>query len=217
MSAEQDSIIARALARNDRYLLEFVERDVICPYAKRCRETGKLHRRVMLQTLPDVEEVTDALQLLEAQPQESTEVALVLFPGLTLGFQEFCVFAEQVRTAYAAQTANRPAYFLVVFHPEAPLDASDADKLVSFLRRSPDPTLQLVKASVLEAVRGGSPGGSVYLSPEAIAEALRTPPAIELSVSEKIGINNFETMRRVGLASRQALLTALHGFEPAGT
>ena len=39
------------------------------------------------------------------------------------------------------------------FHPDAPLDLATAARLVPFLRRSPDPMLQLVPFAVLDAVR----------------------------------------------------------------
>ena len=44
----EDPRIAAALARNERYVREFVEAFNLCPYARRCRETGKLQRVVLL-------------------------------------------------------------------------------------------------------------------------------------------------------------------------
>ena len=42
-----ESIEAGALARNDRYLREFVEALELCPFARKCRESGRLARRVL--------------------------------------------------------------------------------------------------------------------------------------------------------------------------
>src|SRR3954464_7080420 len=65
-----------ALARNDRYLREFVEALRMCPYAQACRESGKLQRRV----LHSREEALPAIRQIETLPPESVEVALLIFP-----------------------------------------------------------------------------------------------------------------------------------------
>src|SRR5260370_1140442 len=70
-----------ALERNDRYVREFVEALRICPYAKQCRETGKLHRRVLFG--PD--EALPAIRAIEALPADSLEVPLLIFPSPPAG------------------------------------------------------------------------------------------------------------------------------------
>src|SRR5436305_7677037 len=65
------------LERNDRYLHEFVEALHICPYAKTCRESGKLVRRVV-ERPEDL--LTEALAV-EAMPDDAVEVALLIFPN----------------------------------------------------------------------------------------------------------------------------------------
>ena len=70
-----------ALRRNDRYLREFVEALRLCPYAKTCRESGKLHRRV----LAGAEQAGEAIREIEALPDQSVEVALLIFPGAPAG------------------------------------------------------------------------------------------------------------------------------------
>src|SRR6267142_2316406 len=119
-----ESIEAEALARNDRYLREFVEALELCPFARRCRESGRLARR--------------------------------------------------------------------------------------FLRRSPDPTLQLVRIATLERVRSGRPAGSVYVDPSKLrADELRSLEA-PLSVSEQIARANLRTLRQHDAAGLQRLLA---GFQ----
>src|SRR5205085_11669615 len=82
-----------ALERNDRYIREFVEALHLCPYAKHCRESGKLLRRVLL----DPRQTPSALREIEALPDDSVEVALLIFPharadGLESAreFESFC-------------------------------------------------------------------------------------------------------------------------------
>ena len=54
-----------ALARNDRYLREFVEALRMCPYAQACRESGKLQRRVLHsreEALPAIRQIEDGMR-----------------------------------------------------------------------------------------------------------------------------------------------------------
>src|SRR5436305_15084994 len=73
-----------ALARNDRYLQEFVEALNLCPFAKRCREEGRLVRRVILDDylLPAL---LRAAAEVETLPEKQCEVALFLLRGLADG------------------------------------------------------------------------------------------------------------------------------------
>src|SRR5689334_10864216 len=68
-----------ALARNDRYLREFVEALNLCPFARRCREEGRLVRRVILDDylLPALLRTAAEIETL---PEKQCEVALLLVP-----------------------------------------------------------------------------------------------------------------------------------------
>jgi len=187
-----------ALLRNDRYLREFVEALGLCPYAKRCREEGKLHRRVLrsrAEALPAIAEV-------EALPEQSVEVALFIFPDEPVAdaraFESFCAdLRPQLKSFYG-----------VAFHPALPRDLLDAHRAVQFIRRSPDPTLQLVRSSTLTSLRGDA-AGSRYLDPGKLSLeellALQTP----LSLSDRIAEANLMTLRREGPDRLEKLLADL--------
>src|SRR3954471_6780092 len=88
-----DALAAEALRRNDRYIREFVEALHICPYAKTCREAGKLLRRVLLSQA----DAPAAMAEVEAMPDDAVEVALLIFPSLRADgiesareFESFC-------------------------------------------------------------------------------------------------------------------------------
>ncbi len=174
-----------ALGRNDRYLALVEELD-FCPFARRCRETGKLARRVLPGATP-LPAALEAVRSLEALPPESVEVALLIFPDFTGGvraFEELCV---------SVRAATRE-FFCVAFHPDLPEDLADEHRAVAFVRRSPDPTLQLVKRSVLQRVRGEQ--GSRFidaskLTPEALL-SLQSPK----SLSDRIAEDNLATLQR---------------------
>src|SRR6267143_1192556 len=63
-------------------------------------------------------------------------------------------------------------FYCVAFHPDLPLDLTDAHRAVQFIRRSPDPTIQMVRASVLKAVRGRDEGTKVIDSSKLSLEQL---------------------------------------------
>ena len=199
-----ESIEAGALARNDRYLREFVEALELCPFARKCRESGRLARRVLRGGRP-AEATAAAVRDLEATAEEQVEVALLIYPEFAGDLRRFEEFRDEVRRSLRL-------FYCVAFHPELPMDLSDANRAVSFLRRSPDPTLQLVRVTTLDRVRSGRPAGSVYLDPSKLsAEELRSlQPA--LSVSEQIARANLRTLQRHDAARLASLLADLRRF-----
>ncbi|HTO95583.1 MAG TPA: DUF1415 family protein [Myxococcales bacterium] len=203
-----------ALARNDRYLREFVEGLRMCPYARVCREGGKLLRRVLRSR----EQALPAIAGLEALPKESVEVALFIFPGepatgeaSARAFQSFCA---GVRDQMFARHRGEPPFYAVAFHPALPRDLSDANRAVQLVRRSPDPTLQLVRASVLRSVRGHDDGGSRYVDTSKLtleqAMALVSP----LTLAERIAQANLNTLQRMGPDEVEALLASFRRHHP---
>src|SRR3954467_4451537 len=140
-----------ALARSDRYLQEFVEALDLCPFARRCREEGRLVRRVILDDYV-LAAALRAIAEIEALPEKQCEVALLIMPRFADGaaaLQEVC-----------GQTRRHlRAFHCVAFHPDLKTDFSNENRAVPFFRRAPDPMLQLVRVSTLERGRAGRPGG----------------------------------------------------------
>ena len=103
------------------------------------------------------------------------------------------------------------AFYIVAFHPDLPEDLADPHRAVGFIRRSPDPTLQLVRSAVLDRVRGEHTGGSVFVDTSKLTAAellaLDTPEPL----SDKIAKANLETVRREGPVVLRALLARLRG------
>jgi hypothetical protein len=196
-----ESIEAEALARSDRYLSEFVEALDLCPFARRCRETGRLARRVLRGGRPG-EATSAAARELEATPEEQLEVALLIYPELEGGLPALEELRDEVRRSLRQ-------FHCVAFHPELPMDLSDANRAVSFLRRSPDPTLQLVRVSTLDRVRSGRPAGSVYVDPSRLSpDELRNLATLP-SLSDQIAAANLSTLRRQDPALLAGLLESI--------
>ena len=201
----------RVLARNDRYLREFVEALHLCPYAKRCREEGKLQRRVIRRR----EDALAAIREIEAMPADAVEVALLIFPEEPADGEEsaraFEAFCGELREQMFASHPGQAPFYCVAFHPALPRDLLDANRAVRFIRRSPDPTLQLVRASILVRVRGDGGGGSRYVDTSLLsleqAMALLSPA----SLAERIGEANLATLQREGPDRLELLLSSLRG------
>jgi hypothetical protein len=197
---ERSEIATAALSRSDRYLREVVEAIPLCPFARRCRAEGKLHRRVLL---PE-DDAAAALRELEAAPAAEVEVALFLFPLAERGSLEAARAFESFTACLRERTA---VFYCVAFHPDLPKDLRDAARAVPFFRRSPDPTVQLVRRSILDAVRGTA--DDRYLDPATVeklaAADLAQLPAPQASLSARIGEANLAA----------ALREAPVGLEPA--
>jgi hypothetical protein len=135
---------AEVLRVLERYLVEVVERYELCPWACMARE----HREIAVGVLwgtPSLDGwVAEAKRLL-AQPQ--VRVAMVVAP-------EAAVSCDALRTLRDGAGERIPAAGVAEFHPTAALDLATPTRLVRFLRRSPDPMLQLVPLALIDAVRG---------------------------------------------------------------
>jgi hypothetical protein len=204
----------QVLARNDRYLRDFVESLYLCPYAQKCREGGKLHRRVLRRR----EDALAAIREIEALPDAEVEVALLIFPEEAAtgepSARDFTAFCADLRERmFAAHRGDAP-FYCAAFHPDLPRDLVDANRAVHFLRRSPDPTLQLVRASVLHAVRGPGDGGSRYVDAGQLSLEQAMALASPLSLAERIARTNFATVQREGPDRLEALLDSFRDRHP---
>lgn len=149
-------VTAEALRRNDRYLLEFIEGFGICPFARGCRESGRLYREVLLTSTPDVSTVTRKILDLGKQLSQDIEIALLLFPRLVIEPLEFERLIRDVQQQEKKLRSGPPDFFIVAFHPELPGTFRNAHTAVRFMRRSPDPTIQLVRPGAIERARAGA-------------------------------------------------------------
>jgi hypothetical protein len=128
----------------DRYLVEVVETYDLCPWARPARLNGELAVDVLWGQPTLANWVATAEALLT---RRGVLVAMVIAPELTAPLTPI-----RNRVAASIKTAG-----VADFHPDATLDLATPARLVPFLRKSPDPLLQLVPLALLEAVRGAPP------------------------------------------------------------
>ncbi len=144
MVAAAKSVEARRIL--DRYLVEVVEKYDLCPWARGARLAGEIAIELVWGA-PSLEEWVSAAKHALAQPK--ARVAMVVAPELVI--EPFELHDVRNRVIEAIATAG-----IAEFHPDAALDLATPARLVPFLRRSPDPLLQLVPLALLESVRTSS-------------------------------------------------------------
>jgi hypothetical protein len=215
--------VARTLSRNDRYLSDLVESHDICPYAKRCREDGRLARAVCWTTAPDVERAIEAIVALENRAEDEIEVALLIFPGLSeLTWRRFDEFHAAVRQRYEERFGRDASYYVVPFHPDYDRVDRDQGTLVRFWRKSPDPTFQFVSIEALEPLRKKqheitqSRMAAELLAqkkdPKALIDAL-ADKRLRPSASELVAMNNLKSYRTLGAATFERIHAQLSDVE----
>jgi hypothetical protein len=196
------------LRLNERYLTEVVERFEFCPFARGARLAGEVQRVVVLEREEPAALDAAVRAIEELQRVPKTVIGLLIFPRLVLpdGPDAFDRFTNAVREQDLA--LRRPAPFaLAAFHPDGRYHVDTRERLVMLLRRSPDPTIQLVRFSALESLKGAQPANKKFLfAYHARALAELEQRAGNVSPTEKIAQANFETVAREGEARIRAVL-----------
>ncbi len=179
-----------------RYAAEIVERYRFCPYAERSRLEGHTREIVCLDVVPDL---SRSLALVSAAAEdERIEIGLILYPNATLGRLALSRFVEQLRRAHQAEPSGL-VMAMEAFHPDATADLESADRHVPYVRRTPDPTIQLVRHDVLLKVRRAGDHGTAFFDPSRMSlDALLAAPA-PVPLHTQIAKNNLETTCKHGV------------------
>jgi hypothetical protein len=194
------SFADEVLRINARYLQEFVEALDVCPFARATRSAGALDRQVVELPRPSAQ---DLLPRVDAAAAQGAEVGLIILPRAQLTPAGLDALCNQLRQLDEARGA--PAFAMAPFHPEAPYGTDSPRRLVMFFRRAPDPTIQLVRFSALDAARAAAPGGKFLMQYNARSLA-EMEKRIDRSLSDRIAAQNQATVTKEGLARLQAIL-----------
>lgn len=200
-----DAALTREARRlYERYAVEVVERFELCPWAARARREGSVRTLVLHQR--NTSDLTPSLRAIEALAAvPSVAIALLIHPRLEVDRLDFEHFLRHLRHADSQRhDIGKTPFAMAAFHPAAAADLRDPDRLVPFIRRTPDPTLQLVRREVLESVHAHTEHGTAFadlwmVSPGGLTR--ETGP----SVRERIAQRNLQTIQRVGVATLEAV------------
>jgi hypothetical protein len=191
----------------ERYAVEVVERFGFCPWARSSRESNLVSLYVIFSA--DRDDFNESLARLSelCQAPSGSDVALFIYPLLDLDRLGFEDYARRLRTLAEQATPRLDAFATAAFHPSAEPDLSHPDKLVPYVRRSPDPTLQLLRNSAISGIKGLKQGTEFLdvstLTIDSLAALAEPPPK---PVRERIAEANLTTVRDVGPAVIDATL-----------
>lgn len=207
--ATAERLSEEALRIYGRYQREFVEALGLCPWAVRTREEGRVAVRALLEPAEGLLEPTiDAVEQLGAD--ESIEVGLLVFPRSAASRAEHEAFVSAVRERDAELHEGSPPMAMAAFHPDAEADFSHPSRLVPFIRRSPDPVIQLIRRSSLEAVRKRtSDRGTAFLDPSEIDFGAMLETKAQPPLHERVADKNRETLEAMGEEAAEAILAAI--------
>jgi hypothetical protein len=190
-----------------RYSLEVVEACGFCPWALKARLEDRVRVAVLLE---DDDALVDlSLAVIDSWAAEKdVEVGFLIYPRLPLPRVDFDRFTARVRSADTERYGLGEAPFAAAaFHPQAEPDVRHPERLIPFLRRTPDPCIQIVRTASLARVRGRAPDGTTFI------DLAHFDPNLGEDVSpplrERIARANFETVQRLGLDEVRGRLDAI--------
>jgi hypothetical protein len=184
-----------------RYAVEVVEEFTFCPWARSARDAGRVQCNVLFGRRPSLETLLAELQAADASAE--IDVTLLVMPECDLTRIELRRLTSALHASYeAASGRGNTVVAIADFHPSSPLDQSSPERLVPFIRKSPDPTLQLIKHAALDAARRGSQDGTRAATLEMMLRgALKEEPP-----HARVASANFRTLERTGPAPILAAL-----------
>lgn len=200
---DDDALRHEAIRLYRRYQTEIVEALKLCPWAERARLDGRVREEVVLATELDPEPALAAIDALARD--ERVEIGLLLFPRLRVGLEAFERFVSELLTKDAERRELGTAPFaLAAFHPDARADLSDPERAIPFLRRTPDPTIQLVRYEALESVREGFNEGTQFIDVKVLM-TLDWTRDDTLPLRERIARANLRTVTKLGVDAVERL------------
>ena len=187
-----------------RYMLEVVEGFTLCPWAAAARRDGHVVEHVILaENQGDPQQSLTLLKSLEAHLQ--TDIALFIYPDLELDRLGFEGFVRTLREQDAARwEVGEIPFAMAAFHPDARADLKEPERLIPFLRRTPDPTIQVVRRAALDRVRGNSQEGTSFFDLADLG-TLPLPQKEPLSLRQRIAQANLDTTLEVGVETLETL------------
>lgn len=212
-SVDTERLRAEALRVYERYVVEVVEALSLCPWARRARLDGKVRALVIVEKVLQPEDILPYIDTISADSK--LDIGLLLLPRLELEARPFHRFVAKVGELHGQRhQPGRAVFHMADFHPRAEPDMVSPARLVSFIRRTPDPTIQVVRRTALAAVRGTTDEGTVGNS-EAIlaflvgAMGLAEDPIREVDprpLHERVAAVNHTTIARFGVDRLRAIL-----------
>lgn len=207
MSTTSEALERESRRLCQRYVDEVVLRFDLCPWAAPALRAGRVEMYVITDQIADLQadgarvasSAFETFERLFGDPR--AELVLLLLPRFALGRLELDAFQRMVRER---QGTGEGTFALAAFHPEAHADRQDPERLIPFLRRSPDPMLQAVRTSTLDRIDPSRGSGTQFMDLDQLlaggllSGSLAGQTAPE-SLRRRVARQNLETLERHGL------------------
>ena len=210
MSLKGDPTFEESVLRiYGRYVREVVEAFTFCPWALKAREAGKVSVRVCPDAAWNLKWAVETTE--EIAGTNSFEIGILIFPRLDANFGDFGRLVSELRQAHGD---NHPEgavpMAMAPFHPDGSQEISTPGRLTSFIRRSPDPTVQLVRRSVLDDIRRNERRGTDYIDLESTDLTKLLAEPVSEPIHQKILEANETTLRSIGTDTVERVLKSIH-------
>jgi hypothetical protein len=193
------NVADEALRIHLRWVDEIVEQFSTCPFAAGARRGDHVGRRIVTARDAAAAEETARAAIETFAGDGNVHVALIIFPSLAMSAPAFDRFCQPLRQAHRA-------FVGAVFHPETSYSLESPSQAVGFFRRAPDPTLQLLRADELAAIRDAAPGGKFLFDGSAASWAELQRRGEKQPMTDRIADDNFALATGGQLGRMQAIL-----------
>lgn len=183
-----------------RYIDEIVVPFSLCPWAAPALAAGRVQMHVITDLFGDETSMHEAarqvIERLDHTPLH-IELALVILPRCEYSRLQMDDLLRAVRhmqrpvgidlTSPPSINKGEVSFALAAFHPDARADASTPERLIPFLRRTPDPMIQAVRTDALAKIDPDRGVGTAYFDVKNLdLAALAHPPRkpLRLRVAE---------------------------------
>lgn len=202
-----------------RYIEEVVLRFSLCPWAEAALRKKSVQISVITDIYSSTQQLNEAARavfsVMQRESRSSSELLLIVLPRAHLTRLEMDDLLRAVRALQRPN--NRPLgdgevelapFALAAFHPAAEADTATAERLIPYLRRSPDPMIQAVRNSVLAKIEPKDGSGTAYFDLENLdLSSLERPPRESLRL--RVAKANLETCQRAGIEEVDRVLRNL--------
>lgn len=184
-AADEDDLELDREARRlcQRYVDEVVLAFDLCPWAAPALRAGRVQMFVIHREISSENDFAaaarDAARVLgTCADTPDIELALLLFPRARVERLAFDGLLRRLRVGEGEQRGER-TFALAAFHPDAAPDRTTPERLIPFLRRSPDPMIQAVRTATLERIEPVSRAGTGFVDvTELVSLSLLAPESL---------------------------------------
>jgi hypothetical protein len=203
--AREDELVRQAQRLTERYIREVVLNFGLCPWAPSALETKRVAITPILGKFRGRSSAPAAasalLAKLNSTPQ-TVELVLAPYPELSMTRPEFDDVARELRLLDREKN-----FALAAFHPAPVAEMTEPSRAAMFLRRSPDPMIQVVRSDVLAQIGAAEGEGTTFVELGSLLAALVNPES--RSIRSRVLEHNFATLRREGPPRFEAIFQDL--------